>query len=181
MTEPVEGSAVVGVALFAGLDDHEAAAAARSLRKVTLAPDQMLFVQGDPGDTVYLLVSGGLEVLAAGSDGAHHLATLAVGSILGHLGLLVDEPRSATVVARTAAELWEVDRVALQAALDVGEVWAGRFLLATARQLAVLLGSVSRQVVALLEGDGAAPQDEPAARVVELDELRRRLFSEWAF
>lgn len=181
VSPPVEESAVVGVALFAGLDGRQAASAARNLRKITLAPAQILFGQGDRGDTVYVLVAGGLDVYARGHDAEHHLATLEPGAILGHLGLLIDEPRSATVIARAAAELWEVDRGALQAAVEAGEVWAGRFLLATARQLAMLFGSVSRHVIALVEEAGSTRHDEPAARVVELEELRRRLFSEWAF
>lgn len=181
MSSPVEGSAVIGTVLFAGLDEQQAALASRSLRKITLSPEQILFGQGDAGETVYLLVTGGLDVIAQGRDAAHHLGSLEPGAILGHLGLLADEPRSATVTARTASELWEVDRDALQSALDAGEVWAGYFLLAAARQLAVLLGVVSKQVVALVEETDSNRQGAPAARVVELEELRRRLFSEWAF
>lgn len=181
MGAPVNPAEVVGVELFANLSDQAAAQAVRSMRRVKLAPEQILFLQGEEGHTVYVLVTGSLDVYAETEGERHPLATLQAGSILGHLGLLVDAPRSATVVACTAAELWEIDRVVLLAALEAGEVWAARFLLAAARQLAALLGSVSKQVVELAERANANRHDAPAARVMELDELRRRLSSEWTF
>lgn len=181
MSEVVDPSAVAKAELFAGLDDEGVACAVRNMRTLTLAPEQVLFDQGDTGHTVYVVVSGALDVFADAADGRHHLAALEPGAILGHLGLLVDAPRSATVVARTDAELWEVERRDLLNALDAGEIWAVRFLLAAARQLAVLLGSVSKQVVQLVESASKTHPDGPSTRVVEVEELRRRLMREWTF
>ncbi|MEO7836281.1 MAG: cyclic nucleotide-binding domain-containing protein [Acidimicrobiales bacterium] len=180
MSSTVERSAVVGIALFAGLGERDATVASRRLRSVAMSPRQVLFREGDPADTVYVLVAGELDVLAAGDDGAHRVARLEPGSILGHLGLLTHESRSATVIAHTQAELWETTSDAFHDALEAGEVWAGRFLLAAACQLALIMGSANKRVVSLIEQVARAP-GQPADRVAELEELRSRLVSEWAF
>ncbi len=101
------------------------------------------------------------------------------GATLGQLGLLLDQPRSTSVVARGDAQLWEITQKALWAGLDAGDAWATRFLFAAAKALAERLGAVSHQLVGLL--DSGSNQAPPAVRVAELEQLRERLFSEWSF
>ncbi len=66
------------------------------------APGECLFNDGDPGDSVFILVSGELEVL----KGDKVISTISgSGTIFGEVSFLLESPRTATVAARTAAEV----------------------------------------------------------------------------
>jgi NTE family protein len=100
----------------------------------------VVFRQGDPGETMYLVVSGQVEVLA-GADQAP-LAALGPGSFVGELALLLGEPRSATLRVVADTWLWALHRADLDTILTEHPVMGvelsrelGRRLVATNRQL----------------------------------------------
>ena len=65
-------------------------------------PGEFLIRQGDPGDGLFVLVDGHVDILAAGPDGTkHRIAGSVPGDILGEMALLTEEPRTADVVAAT--------------------------------------------------------------------------------
>lgn len=67
--------------------------------------------EGEPGDEAYLVERGRLEVRRHAADGRPvTLATLGPGAWVGEMSLLLDEPRSADVVALTEAQLRRVTR-----------------------------------------------------------------------
>jgi aquaporin Z len=67
--------------------------------------------EGEPGDEAYLVERGSLDVQRAGADSAPvTLARLGPGDWVGEMSLLLDEPRSATVVAATDAQLRRVTK-----------------------------------------------------------------------
>lgn len=84
-----------------------------------LAAGEMLFDQGDPGDAVYAVVSGVLEVSALSPEGRKlTLNTLGPGDIFGEIALFDGGPRTARVHARSAARLARVRRERLLEALS---------------------------------------------------------------
>jgi CRP/FNR family cyclic AMP-dependent transcriptional regulator len=179
MTDQPDAATVRAVTCLSELTGAEAAAAASRFVPRRLAPGEVLFRQGDPGDSVYVLASGEVEVRVAGADGEHHLATIAAGTFIGEFAVLADEVRTRSVVGRTEAQLWEVTRGVFEDALGGGEPWASRFLMAIARELARQMLAVDQQLVALMEDGGL--HDEPVGRVRELEKLRRQLSGEWSF
>lgn len=67
---------------------------------VTVAAGETLMAQGDPGDSMYLSISGRLRVYVRDEDGVEHVVReMARGQIIGEMSLYTDAPRSATVVA----------------------------------------------------------------------------------
>ncbi|HKQ42401.1 MAG TPA: cyclic nucleotide-binding domain-containing protein, partial [Pseudonocardia sp.] len=101
------------VPLFASLPDarlHELAALARP---VSLPAGVVLFERGDPGDALYVIRHGRLEVVV---DGAV-VREAGRGEVLGELALLTGEPRNATVRARRDSELYAVRRADLDVLL----------------------------------------------------------------
>ncbi len=172
-----EADAVRAVRCLADLTPEQALATAGQLRARTLERGDVLFRHGDPGDSVYVLAAGEVEVRVPGKDGDHHLATIGPGTLIGEFALLADAHRTRTVVAQTEAELWELTRADFEAGVDACADWATRFLLAVARELAGQMLAVDRQLVSLME-DG---HDQPAVRVRELEKLRRQLSGEWSF
>ena len=60
-----------------------------------------LFSEGDPGDSMYVLMSGRADIMLRGKV----LETAISGAILGELAIIDNSPRSATVVAREDCSL----------------------------------------------------------------------------
>jgi CRP-like cAMP-binding protein len=79
----------------------------RDKEGTSFAAGEFVFKAGDPGETMYIVTEG--EVNVVDGSGAI-LDTAGPGSIVGELALIDDEPRSATVVAKTACRLVVVDR-----------------------------------------------------------------------
>ncbi len=86
---------------FLGPVDEGALAALKAqLEWVEVAAGQTLMAQGDPGDSMYLSVSGRLRAYVRDEDGVEHMVReMARGQVIGEMALYTDEPRSATVVA----------------------------------------------------------------------------------
>ena len=79
---------------------------ARALVPVEATAGEAVVRQGDPGDSYYLVRSGALRVEVDGVP----VRTLSVGDGFGEIALLRNVPRTATVVAATASELYALDR-----------------------------------------------------------------------
>lgn len=65
-------------------------------------PDEVVFRQGDTGDSVYFIRSGEVEVVREDGPEPTVLAKLSEGHYFGEMALLSNEPRNATI--RTTAE-----------------------------------------------------------------------------
>jgi CRP/FNR family cyclic AMP-dependent transcriptional regulator len=64
---------------------------------------------GDPTDSLYIVLSGRLKVMMSDSEGKEViLAILGPGEFFGEMGLIDDEPRSATVVTIEPCELLSI-------------------------------------------------------------------------
>ena len=65
----------------------------------------VLFREGDPGDTMFAVAEGQVELTVAGDV----VEDVGPGGILGELALVDHAPRSATAVAKTPARVVQVD------------------------------------------------------------------------
>ena len=97
--------------LFSVLPSALSASLFREARVVRLAPQQMLFIAGDPGDGCYQVEEGLLKVVAPSPSGGDRiLAILGPGELVGELSMIDGLPRSASVSALRESKLSFVSR-----------------------------------------------------------------------
>lgn len=107
--------ALAATPLFAGMPSDALQALVANLQLVSLEPGEVLFHAGDPSDALYVIVEGELSV--QGSTPGVELTRLAPGAFLGEVALMTDQPRAATVVCASPAELLRIDRHTLSRVL----------------------------------------------------------------
>ena len=102
------------VPLFAALSDEDADAVLRVLKARQGRPGDTLFHEGDPGDTLMIVVEGRLDASVTTPDGSQaKVATIEPGQVVGELAFLDAGPRSATVSTKSGATVLEFSRRAL--------------------------------------------------------------------
>jgi putative ABC transport system ATP-binding protein len=78
----------------------------RAPETIRLTPGSVLFEQGSMGDLIYVVSNGELEIMRELAGGGEELLRVAMaGDYFGEIGTLFGLPRSATVRARTEAEV----------------------------------------------------------------------------
>ena len=87
---------------------------ARSLVRVQVPAGHVVFHQGDPGDTFYVIAVGEAEVIGDGE----RVCTLGSPGSFGEIALLRDSPRTTGVRALTDLDLFALDRGAFLLAVD---------------------------------------------------------------
>jgi MFS family permease len=102
---------VAGLPVFAGVGPARLEAILGRRRMRDVPAGEAIIRQGDPADCFFVILDGEFDVSRAAEPGApaDHLRTLSRDDVFGELGLLTGEPRSATVAARTAGRLLELD------------------------------------------------------------------------
>lgn len=87
-------------ALFSRLSDDALVSIARGLRSRRFRRGEVLFHQGDPGDALFVVLSGAIKIVLPSEEGDEAILTTArPGDFLGELALLDGADRSATAVA----------------------------------------------------------------------------------
>ena len=70
------------------------------IKQRTFGPGEIIFRKDDPGDSLYVILSGQVKVVLIGEDGREViLSVLGQGEFFGEMALIDDEPRSAHVIA----------------------------------------------------------------------------------
>ena len=106
--------------LFAGLDDASLERLAETTEPMQVPAGELLIREGDPGDSMYVVTSGELEVTKRAGTSELPLARVGPGAIQGEMAALEGRPRTASVRAVTDAEVIRIPREGLLALLDSG-------------------------------------------------------------
>ena len=86
--------------LLATLDELQRKAVERLLAPRFAVPNERIVRKGDPGDSVFFIASGAVEVMLP-----EHRVRLGTGEVFGEMALLTGQPRLADVVALTYCRL----------------------------------------------------------------------------
>ena len=98
--------------LFTGLEAAILRAIASELEWLSLPGGAALFEPGEASDAMYIVLSGCLGVLTAGSAGARMVGRVLAGDTVGEMGLISGRTRTARVVALRDTELARLSRTA---------------------------------------------------------------------
>ena len=90
---------------------------AMRVRPLSVPAGTVVIREGEGGDVFYLIESGQVDVIRDGKL----VATLGAGQYFGEIALLHDVPRTATCVARSNAELYELERRVFVSAVSGNE------------------------------------------------------------
>ena len=93
------------------LDEAALGVLRRQLSWVELQAGEVLMNQGEPGDALYISISGRLRAYARDANGEERmLREMARGQVIGEMALFTQAPRSATVVAIRDSVLVRLDQ-----------------------------------------------------------------------
>src|SRR5215216_4346781 len=107
----VDPASLEGVEFFELLGGEDRRALAEVVDLVRLGEGETLFRAGEPGESLYLVRSGEVELSIQDNVGQKIvLDTAGPGDFFGEIALLDSDPRTATATALAASELIELDR-----------------------------------------------------------------------
>ncbi len=125
---------------------------------VEYEPNEFIFKQGDPGDLMYLVQVGEVEVLQDLGGYENQVAVLERGDFFGEMAVLDEEPRTHSVRALSVAKLVKIDRAGFQSMLTRNAEIAVRMI----RKLSMRLLSAEDMLVRTWSGaDDAAEVEAP--------------------
>ncbi|MCM2256417.1 MAG: Crp/Fnr family transcriptional regulator [Vicinamibacteria bacterium] len=106
---------LLSVPIFSELTPAELESLARVCSRRQCRKNGVVLYEKDPGDTLFVIVSGRVKVGIQGDDGREViLSVIGPGEFFGEMALLDDEPRSATAVATEDCELLTLSRADFQ-------------------------------------------------------------------
>ena len=99
------------IPFFTGLPEKELDRLTSEMEAVNLMPGEILFREGDPGEHLYIIVKGDLEIVKApNTQDELILNTIHEGEYIGEMSLATGAPRTASVRGRTEAVLLSLSR-----------------------------------------------------------------------
>jgi len=102
------------VPLFVALPPQELEPIAAVAEEEVFSEGELLAVRGDPGDTLYVIVDGEVQVLGADEQ---ELAVRGPGDFIGEMAVISSKPRVASLVAMSDVRVLELHKPAFEAIL----------------------------------------------------------------
>jgi CRP-like cAMP-binding protein len=147
--------------LMGALEDSDIEWLAANGTALRLSQGQVLVREGQPIDSLFVVLDGQLAVQAGGA----HVATLLAGEVVGEISFVDSRPPLATATALDAARVLAVRREVLQTKLAADSKFAANFYRALATFLADRLRATTTHM-----GYGPPEQDATAEHADELSD-----------
>ena len=98
------------IPLFAHIDAAKLKLLAFSSQRLSYAPEQLLFRQGDTGDAAFVIISGTADVIVNTPAGEVVVASVERNDFVGEISILCDVPRTATIRATAPLETLKISK-----------------------------------------------------------------------
>lgn len=146
------------IKILAGLSDLQLAHLLGFLEPVSVLQWAVVCRQGDPGDGLYLVLSGELRARLMNGDQETILATFEAGEFFGDMSLFDQGPRSADVLANTDCLLLKMSVANFERLLREAPALATPFLQASVRTLAARIRADNKRLARLTQQFSASAQ-----------------------
>lgn len=112
------------VPLFSQFEREELTGILEVMKQHRCRAGHVVFSQGDPGDSIFIIVQGEVQLTVHGADAEVEVERLGEGAVFGELSALERTPRNMTATCATACELLELTRDYLEAmAIANPRIW----------------------------------------------------------
>ena len=129
--------------LFAGANEEMLQSLANRMRRRKFRRNEVIFHQGDPGDSLHIVASGAVKILLPSAEGEEAIiATLRPGDFFGELALLDGATRSATATSLEVSETLTLPRQVLMELTGIVPGLGDALLVGLARELRRLTSQV---------------------------------------
>ncbi len=98
------------IPLFSKIDPSKLKLLAFTSERLSFKNGQIIFKEGDVGDSAYIIIDGKAVVLIDTDSGLMEIARLNKGDILGEVAILCDVPRTATVRAEDSLTTLKINK-----------------------------------------------------------------------
>lgn len=122
--------------LFHGIDDDELTRIAMTMTRRRFRRDEVIFHEGDPGDSLHVVVEGRVKITRESAEGEEAIVViLGSGDSFGELVLLDGAPRSATATAMEPSETMTMSRATFVDLVEGGSPFRTQLLTGIARRI----------------------------------------------
>lgn len=119
-------------------------------QRISVNSGEILFNQGDPGDTLYLILKGTVSIVLNLPDGQTlHLRTMRAGAILGEMAIYTGAVRSATAMINEDSILYRLDLDGYKKMNEHNLTEASLFHIFIVRLMSERLGRANKEIMAL--------------------------------
>ena len=138
--------------IFRGLSEADRNVLAVCLQGRRYAAGEVVFSEGDPASSLFVVGEGTFQATAAGPDGATRvLSHMNPGEVAGEMAFLDPGPRSATMTAVTEAVLFELSNDAMDALRARSPAALGAVVTAAIRDVTMRLRRLDERIASELE------------------------------
>jgi CRP-like cAMP-binding protein len=176
-----QAAALKAMELCRALSPAELDAIAAIVETREVAAGKDLFREGDPGDGLFLVISGEIDVTKRAPGGEHLLARLGPGGVLGEMSLVTADARSATGRALVDSRVMHMPATGFRALLAANSVAAHKLVAAVAEVLARRLASMNGLVLELTAKAGIPAADVPSLGQTQKMIALHRKMQIWSF
>ncbi|EFO30532.1 cyclic nucleotide-binding protein [Roseibium sp. TrichSKD4] len=110
MSLETEVEALRRVPLFRGIDETKLRLLAFISDRTEYQQGERLCIQGEPGDSAFIILKGTADVLVNTPDGEKTVAQVAENNIVGEIAIICDVPRTASLTAASDMDVLTVSK-----------------------------------------------------------------------
>jgi len=140
-------SILQGSKLFGSLEPPAIERLARYFQPVVYQLGEVIYREGEPGDTMFIIGDGDVEILKLAGQTTHVLSRLGAGEHVGEMSMISSEKRSASVRAASTVYALKLDQIEFDALLDEEPKFAREMLRAISTRLRMTDESALEQMV----------------------------------
>ena len=126
----INNESICSCTLFRDLDQEERARILAIGHSRGYPAGQVIFREGEPGDGLFIVVSGDVRISKHTATGEEALAILEANAFFGEMALIDYLPRAADAIANADAEVFFIPLSELRALLEAHPQMAGKVLFA---------------------------------------------------